>query len=290
MRVDPDGAPHGPTTPSRRTLAGQASDLLAAGPLHTLALAREVLRLEGNPGAASAAVFALIGDDPRFTVDAGGLWSLRGDPLGPTLAELSFAVVDVETTGGRPAQGDRITDIAIVEVRGGEVVDTFTTLVNPGRAIPPVVRRITGIDEVLVADAPHFEDVAPEVQRRLLNRVFVAHNVTFDLGFVRAELTRALGDADLGPPLCTVRMARGLLPRLRRRNLDALALHYGIPIHARHRAHGDALATARILLRLLDEAAREGGHDLQSLNRILQRRNRQRSRRTPRHTPREDEP
>lgn len=268
---------------------GRVSDLLARGPVHTLALAREVLRLEGHAGAASAAVFALIGDDPRFTVDAGGTWSLRGAPLGPALSELDFAVVDVETTGGRAGAGDRITEIAIVEVRGGEVAESYTTLVNPGRPIPPIVQGITGIDAALVADAPAFEAIAPEVQRRLRGRVFVAHNARFDLAFVRAELQEALGEAEVGPHLCTVRMARGLLPRLRRRNLDALARHYGIENHARHRAHGDALATARILIRLLDEAAREGCHDLQSLNRILRRRTRRRGRRSPQRTLWEDE-
>ncbi|MEK9502122.1 3'-5' exonuclease [Gaopeijia maritima] len=276
-------------SPSRKTLVQRVVDLLADGPVHTLALARDVLRLEGHPGAASAAVFALIGDDPRFAVDAGGLWSMQGDPVGPSLDELRFAVVDVETTGGRAGGGDRITDIAIVEVQGGAVVDEFTTLVNPGRTIPRMIQSLTGIDQAMVADAPFFEHVAPEVQDRLRGRVFVAHNVGFDLGFVRAELQQALGEAELGAALCTVRMARGLLPRLRRRNLDALTQHYGITIHARHRAHGDALATARVLIRLLDEAARQGSHDLKSLRRNLRRRNRRRSRRSPQRTLWEDD-
>lgn len=276
-------------SPTRKTLVQRVVDLLADGPVHTLALAREVLRLEGHPGAASAAVFALLGDDPRFSVDAGGDWSLRGEPIGPSLDELRFAVVDVETTGGRAGNGDRITDIAIVEVQGGAVVDEFTTLVNPGRSIPPMIQSLTGIDSELVADAPFFEHVAPEVQERLRDRVFVAHNVGFDLGFVRAELQEALGEAEVGAALCTVKMARGLLPRLRRRNLDALTRHYGITIHARHRAHGDALATARVLIRMLDEAARQGCHDLESLQKNLRRRNRRRGRRSPQRTLWEDD-
>lgn len=266
---------------SRRTLVQRVAARLAEGPVHTLVLAREILRLEGHPGAASAAVFALLGTDPRFSVDAGGLWTLKGPGPGAPLSDLRYAVVDVETTGGRARTGDRITEIAIVEVHGGSIVDEYSTLVNPGRAIPPMVTRITGIDRATVASAPFFEHVAPEVDTRLRDRVFVAHNAGFDHGFVLHELQQALGEADLGVPLCTVRLARGLLPRLRRRNLDALAQHYGIRIHARHRAHGDALATARILLRLLDEAAGQGFHDLESLRKNLRRRNRRRSRTSP---------
>ncbi len=263
------------------TLVQRVAALLQDGPVHTLALAREVLRLEGHPGAASAAVFALLGSDPRFTVDAGGLWSLTGGTLENSLAELRYAVVDVETTGGRPGAGDRITEIAIVEVHQGAVVGEYETLINPGRAIPPMISRLTGIHHELVVSAPYFEHVAPEVQARLEGRVFVAHNAGFDHSFVRHELQHALGDAELGAPLCTVRLARGLLPRLRRRNLDALAQHYGIGIHARHRAYGDALATAQILIRLLDEAALQGFHDLDSLRKKLRRRQRRRSRRSP---------
>ena len=275
---------------SGSTLLQRVVDRLSGGPVHTLDLAREILRLEGNPGAASAAVYSLLGTDSRFSVDSGGLWSLQGRALGLPLSDVSFAVVDVETTGGRPGGGDRITEIAIVEVRGGTIVDEYSSLVNPGRSIPPMIVRLTGITSPMVLAAPYFEHIAAEVQRRLSDRVFVAHNVGFDYGFVRYELQEALGDASLGSTLCTVRMARGLIPRLRRRNLDELARHFGIPIHARHRAHGDALATARVLIRLLDEAAHEGIHDLAALRKNLRRRNRRRSRRSPQKDLWEDEP
>ena len=274
---------------SKRTLVQRVAARLEEGPVHTLALAREILRLEGHPGAASAAIFTLIGSDPRFSVDAGGMWSLQGPAPGRSLGELSFAVVDVETTGGRPRDGDRITEIAVVEVKDGAVVDEYQSLVNPGRTIPPMVERLTGISGGMVRTAPYFEHVAPEVARRLEGRVFVAHNVGFDYAFVIHELQQALGEAPRGPTLCTVRLARGLLPRLRRRNLDALAQHYGIRIHARHRAHGDALATARILIRMLDEAARQGVHDLETLRKTVRRRHRRRGPKSPQRTLWEDD-
>lgn len=263
------------------SLVQRVTARLRGGPTHTLALAREVLGLEGHPGAASAAVFSLLGQDPRFEVDAGGTWRLHDTPAGAALHDLAYAVVDVETTGGGPHRGHRITEIAVVHVDGGQITGEYQTLVNPGRSIPPVVRSITGITTGMVQDAPYFEHVADRVADLLEGRVFVAHNARFDRGFVRAELIEARGEAPPFESLCTVRMSRTLLPSLRRRNLDALAGHYGIPILGRHRAGGDAMATARILLRLLDEAAIQGIHDLDGLRRALRRPRRRKKRRLP---------
>lgn len=205
------------------------------------------------------------------------MWSLQGSSsLGESLKDLSFAVVDVETTGGGPHRGHRMTEIAIVHVDRGEIVDEFTSLLNPGRSIPPIVTSLTGITARMVEGAPYFEHIADLVLERLEGRVFVAHNAQFDRGFVRAELIEALGEAPPLTPLCTVQLARGLLPRLRRRNLDALTNHFGIRIQGRHRAGGDAVATARVLLRLLDEAALQGIHDLPGLRALLRRRSRRR--------------
>ncbi|MBX9927817.1 MAG: hypothetical protein K2X99_02800, partial [Gemmatimonadaceae bacterium] len=108
--------------------------------------------------------------------------------------DVPFAVVDVETTGTGTLQGDRITDIAIVQVLGGHVVEHFASLVNPERRIPMHITRLTGIDDAMVADAPVFRDVAPAIERALQQRVFVAHNVAFDWGFVNGELLRAQRD------------------------------------------------------------------------------------------------
>jgi DNA polymerase-3 subunit epsilon len=268
----------GPAPAPGGSLAQRAAERLRGGPLHTLALARDVLGLEGHPGAASAAVFALLGTDPRFRVDPAGVWTLDPGPVGTPLHELAYAVVDVETTGGSPRSGHRVTEIAIVEVSGGIIRDEYTTLINPGRSILPVVTALTGITTSMVDSAPWFDHVAPTVADRLAGRVFVAHNAGFDHAFVRTELVQALGEAPRTTTLCTVKLARALLPRLRKRNLDALAAWFGIRIHARHRAHGDALATARVLIRLLDEAGHQGIHDLHALRRVLRQRARRRSR------------
>jgi len=258
------------------SLVRSAAERLSAGPAHTLDLARDVLGLVGHDGAASAAVFQLLGTDPRFMVDAKGVWTLDATPgpFGAPLAEVPFAVVDVETTGRASWGGHRIIEIAVVEVLGGAIVDEFQTLLNPGQAIPGVITGLTGISTSMVQQAPYFDHVAEEVARRLEGRVFVAHNAAFDWSFVSAELLRSLGDVPVMPQLCTVRMCRRLVPELRHRNLDVVSRHFGVEIHDRHRAYGDALATARVLLRLLDEAAGRGIEDLATLEWYVKRRRR----------------
>lgn len=263
------------------SLLQRAWAMLRDGPAATGELAREVLGLDGHPGAAAAAVFALLGRDDRFEVDGDGRWSLRGGSArrpGAPLSRLCYAVVDVETTGGSHEGGHRITEVAVVEVRRGAVTDSFHTLVHPGRPVWRSAERLTGITDAMLAGAPAFDEIAEEVFRRLAGRVFVAHNASFDWGWVRAQLRDSLGDAPQVRRLCTISLARRLAPELRYRNLDSLADHFRIPILERHRAHGDALATARILLRLLDRAESLGIGDLHSLRRYRPRRRDRRQR------------
>jgi DNA polymerase-3 subunit epsilon len=258
------------TSPARGgSLVDRARDRLLEGPADTLDLARTVLRLSGPPSLVRTAVFSLLGSDARFRVDANGVWTLGDVRAALALDELRYAVVDVEATGGEYLSGDRIIEIAIAQVHRGQVGELWHTLVNPGRSLPFGVQHLTGIGETMVLDAPFFDHVAPEVARRLQGRLFVAHNVAFDWRLVYAELNEALGSAPSLRRLCTIRMSRFLLPRVRRRNLDALARHFGIVNHARHRAHGDALTTARVLVRLLDEARARGIYDLNALDRFI---------------------
>jgi DNA polymerase-3 subunit epsilon len=205
--------------------------------------------------------------------------------LGIPLSEVSFQVVDVETTGGTHERGHRITDFAAVEVLGGEVVDEYKTLVNPGRRIPGMITSLTGITNEMVEGAPYFEHIADDIAERLHGSVFVAHNAPFDWGFVSGELTRTLGDVPQVPRLCTVRMTRRLVPTLRHRNLDVVTRHFGVRVHDRHRAYGDALATARVFIRLLDEAMGRGIEDLATLEWYLSSRGkRKRKQRDPNQT------
>lgn len=258
-------------TSGRPSLVHQAAHLLAEGPAHTLELARHVLGLRGRPDAVSAAVFTLLGSDPRFLVDPDGTWRLhtRAAPLGPPLGGLDYAVVDVETVGGSYSASQRVIEVAVVHVNRGVIDRVFRTLVNPGRSIPESIFRLTGITDAMVAGAPFFDEIAEELLGRLEGRVFVAHNVRFDWSVLSGQLANAIGLVPDVERLCTVRMARKLLPGLGRQNLDALSAHFSVPILQRHRAYGDALATARILIRLLDEARAKGIHDLRALRNLL---------------------
>jgi DNA polymerase-3 subunit epsilon len=158
------------------------------------------------------------------------------------------AFVDVETTGGHPGY-HRIVEIAVVQAEGGVAGDTWSTLVNPGVRLPPTIQRLTGIDPSMLEDAPPFAAVADEVARRLDGRLFVAHNVRFDYGFVRNEMRRA-GHEFAARTACTVRLSRALYPELPRHNLDAIIAHHELPCAARHRALPDAMALWQLWQRM----------------------------------------
>jgi DNA polymerase-3 subunit epsilon len=205
---------------------------------------------------------------------------------GTPFAEVPFLVVDVETTGISARGGDRVTEVAAVFVQGGRIEDVFQSLVNPQRSIPTYVTRLTGISNRMVRDAPRFGEIAGAFASQVVGRVFVAHNARFDWGFLSAEYDR-IADAPLGvlatAQLCTVRLARRILSHLPRRNLDAVAHHYGVSIEGRHRAAGDARATAAVLLGLLRDAERGGVYSWEALDSLLARRT-ARARRARRHS------
>ncbi len=295
------------TRPEGTLLTERAAKYLESGPADVVDLIGHICNLPGAPRiVAEHMAQAMFAGRPEFVVDPLGRWTItalppildraagdsygdrilaRGRPgrkrsrgNGETAAEslealsgLKWAVVDVETTGGRPP-GDRITEIAAVFVEGGEVKEVFETLVNPERPIPPFVSRLTNISWEMVRHAPTFPSIASELVEKLRGSVFVAHNVGFDWKFVSHEVRRVSGVQLFGRRLCTVKLARQLLPQLSRRSLDHVANYYGVEISGRHRAGGDALATARCLLRLLDDAAQRGCHTWGDLDVLLGKR------------------
>ncbi len=167
------------------------------------------------------------------------------------LEDATFVVTDTETTGTR-ADEDRIIEIGAVKVRGGEIVDTFQQLIDPERHVPRRITRITGLSTASVFGEPIAKEVLPRFLDFLGDGVLVAHNLPFDLRFLQAELDLAGLPPIENEAVCTVRLARRLLPSLPSRGLTALAAHFRITNSARHRALGDAEATADILLRFLD--------------------------------------
>jgi len=184
----------------------------------------------------------------------------------PPLFTGAFSVVDVETTG-LSAIYDRVIEVAVVSVEGGEVVSRWSTLVDPRVALPPFITRLTGIQAGMLRGRPTFAEVAPRLREALGEGPLVAHNASFDEPFLRHAFTRTGARLEL-PRLCTLRLARRLLPRLRSYGLEALLRHLDIEVGHRHRALPDAEATAQLLLRLLPLAAEHGIADLNGLLRL----------------------
>lgn len=171
------------------------------------------------------------------------------------LLDAPLAIVDLETTGAHPLH-DRVTEIAVLEVDGGEVAGEWSTLVDPQTAIPAAIQALTGITNDMVAGAPTFAQLAGELRARLEGRLFVAHNARFDYGFLRQEFERA-GIRFQARTLCTVKLSRRLYPEHARHNLDSVMARHNLACDARHRALGDA----QVVWRFLQAAARERGID-----------------------------
>ena len=167
------------------------------------------------------------------------------------IVQTTFVVVDVETTGLSPRDGG-ITEIAMIKVRNGLLWDEYSTLVNPLIPIPFDITSLTGIDDEMVADAPTAEEVAPVIAEFLGDGVFTAHNAPFDLGFVNSTLSKGRIDRIQNPVLCTCKLARRLLPNLFSKSLGPVAKQLGIKNSHRHRASGDAYATAQVLIQFLN--------------------------------------
>lgn len=175
-------------------------------------------------------------------------------PLGTPLKETRFVVIDTETTGFHPYQGDEVISLGAVVVQGGRIREeaTFHRLVNPGRDIPPVVTDLTGITNSMVAQAPDFSTVLRDFLFFAHNSVLVGHALDFDLAFCNLKLKKLCHQRIRHLTLDTYRMSFLVDPFARNRSLDGLLASHGIPATGRHTALGDAMLTARLLLVFLD--------------------------------------
>jgi DNA polymerase-3 subunit epsilon len=167
-----------------------------------------------------------------------------------------YAIVDIETTGSHPEKNG-ITEIAIVLYNGTEIEGRYETLINPGYKIPPYITYLTGITNETVASAPDFSNVAENIFNLLSNRIFIAHNVNFDYTFIRHHLIES-GYHWLPKKLCTLKLSRKAFPGLQKYGLGHLCKTFNIPVVNRHRAGGDADATAILFQKIL----KEGGQKL----------------------------
>ncbi len=178
------------------------------------------------------------------------------------LFEQPCAIVDLETTGGHITR-DRVTEVGVILV-DGERVERFDFLVNPGQTIPAFIEQMTGISNDMVASAPPFADIAPALLEKLQGRLFIAHNVRFDYGFLKNEFKR-VGLSFRSDVLCTVKLSRRLYPQHYKHNLDSIIARHGIVLAERHRALADAEAvyqflrqtTASLGQSVVEDAARE---------------------------------
>jgi len=161
-----------------------------------------------------------------------------------------YAVIDIETTGGNSVN-HRVIEIAVFIHDGSKVIDQFETLINPERKIPAYIEGFTGITNEMVQNAPVFADIAEKLEKITAGRVFVAHNVNFDYGFIRKEFN-LLDKTFKRSKLCTVRLSRSLIPDLPSYGLGSICQSLRIPINGRHRAAGDGEATVTLLEKLLE--------------------------------------
>ena len=168
---------------------------------------------------------------------------------------MKFAIVDIETTGGN-ALKDRITEIAVYIHDGNKIIDEFSTLINPECLIPPFISRLTGISNEMVENAPRFFEVAKQLVQITDGTVFVAHNASFDYGFIR-QAFKSLGFNFSRDYLCTVNLSRNIIPGFKSYSLGNLCNSLNINIKNRHRASGDALATVKLFELLLQKNTEE---------------------------------
>jgi DNA polymerase-3 subunit epsilon len=180
------------------------------------------------------------------------------DDLGTPLSEVTFVVVDLETTGASP-RTEAITEIGALRLRGGELLGTFETLVNPGVPIPPMITVLTGITDAMVIPAPKIEEVLPAFLEFAHGAVIVGHNIRFDISFLDAALTNhgypKLTHRRVDTVAIARRLVRDEVPNLR---LATLARHFRTAADPVHRAYADAAATGEVLHALLERAASYG--------------------------------
>jgi DNA polymerase-3 subunit epsilon len=266
--------------PPRSTLLRRAHDLLESlgQPTSEEVLIRHLFGAENHAGKHGLWTMLL-----RKTLRSSTLFTSCGEPgIGSDLQwslaawrtaqqsfeEVEFVVLDTETTGLRPGP-DRVIEIAGVRLRGGQVINSFQSLVNPTRRIPIFITQFTGISQKMVSDAPTARQIMPDFLDFIEGATLVGHNVGFDLGFLAHE-AQLLGRVFPPDGLDTIMLARRFLSGLKRFKLDVVAAHVGVTTSNRHRAMGDVEATAAVFMHILERAKLQGIHTLGHLRLRLQ--------------------
>ncbi|HEX8160922.1 MAG TPA: exonuclease domain-containing protein [Pyrinomonadaceae bacterium] len=263
---------HPPNLVSASPFAEEAVLMLRAhgGRARVEAVAEHVLQIPcPDPATAALLVSSFADDDWRLRLRDDHEVELDCDddecrPLDAT----DFVVFDVETTGSK-IPPSRLVEIGAYRVSGGRIVSEFTSLVNPQTPIPPFISSLTGISDAMVAAAPAFDVIAAELLDFVGKSVLVAHNSSFDVRFLNYEVGRAYpGRKMCNAEMCTVSLSRRVVPALANHRLHTVAAHFGVSIRNRHRAPGDARATAEVFIRLLDMLRDEGVGDIAGARRF----------------------
>jgi DNA polymerase-3 subunit alpha (Gram-positive type) len=214
-----------------------------------------------DPGLAKLLVTDLIGTDPRLRLNDDNVEFVELEK-NRLLKNTEYVVFDFETTGAKTPPC-RVTEIGAFRVADGKVREEFHSLINPEMPIPPFITGLTNISDEMVKDAPKFVEIASDFLDFVGDAVLVAHNAMFDMRFLNVEIGRIhLNCRVSNPYLCTVRLARKLIPEIENHKLATVANYYSINLENHHRATDDARATAIIFLKLLDLLEEKGVKDL----------------------------
>jgi DNA polymerase-3 subunit epsilon len=182
------------------------------------------------------------------------------------ITESEFSVLDFETTGTSGVK-NRAIEIGIVHVKNLEIVDSYQTFINPGTSVPYYITNLTGITNNDVHDAPFFEEITSEIVDFIGDSVLVAHNMPFDYSFLKNEFVRADVILPKNNTLCTLKLARKLYPELKSKSLGNLVKHFGIKHKHVHRALGDAMVTAKLLVKMITQLRED--QNITTLNQLL---------------------
>ncbi len=235
--------------------------------IHEDALVSHVFGNAGHPELWRPLLRRVLATEAGLSFHPDGFWALAGDASGQSSQVLDeYIAVDVETTGLRPVS-QRIIEVAAIRFRNGTAADRFESMIFPEKGIPAFISKLTGITNEHVADAPRFGEVAEPLLDFVGSTPLVGHNVSFDLGFINAELKRLALPAFGNQSIDTLALANKLLPGLRKPTLERVARTLGIEVRGLHRAGKDAMLTGLALLALLDQARQQGyeGDQLQDL-------------------------
>ena len=257
---------HPPNLVSTSPLVEEAVLMLRAcgGRARVEAVAEHVLQIPcSDPETAALLVSTFADEDWRLRLsDAHEVWLDCEDDECRALDATDFVVFDVETTGSK-IPPSRLVEIGAYRVSRGRIVSEFSSLVNPRVPIPPFISSLTGISDSMVAAAPVFEGIVEDLLDFVGRSVLVAHNSSFDVRFLNYEVGRAYpGRKMCNAEMCTVSLSRRVVPSLANHRLHTVAEHFGVPIRNRHRASGDARATAEVFIYLLEMLREQGVGDI----------------------------